>query len=160
MTQNVGNWKVFCNLTIHGVVKGYALNPSFINSNHLCLTFPLKNKCFELYIPVFLFACLFERTPYIKERMSIPMSTDYGRQWSFFDWNPKHWQTNWADKFWSIWDIFSQFISTHFGTVSPLSMFFINQPLFLQTSKPLIPNPKYLFGIGIGIWIWIWAAKN
>ena len=37
-----------------------------------------------------------------------------------------------TDKFWDIWDIFSQFISTHFGTVSPLSMFSINQPLFLQ----------------------------
>ena len=27
-------------------------------------------------------------------------------------------QTNWADKFWGIWRIFGQFISTHFGTVS------------------------------------------
>jgi hypothetical protein len=25
----------------------------------------------------------------------------------------------------------------------------INQPLFLQKTKPLYPNPKYLFGIGI-----------
>ena len=33
-----------------------------------------------------------------------------------------------------------------------------NQPLFLQKTKPIYPNPKYLFGIGI--WIWIWAAKN
>ena len=38
----------------------------------------------------------------------------------------------WADRFGGIWGIFGQFISTHFGTVSPLSMFFINQPLFLQ----------------------------
>ena len=45
----------------------------------------------------------------------------------------------WAHKFWGI---FGQFISTHFGTVSPLAMFSINQPLFLK-------NPKYLFGIGI-----------
>ena len=36
-----------------------------------------------------------------------------------------------ADKFWGIWGIFGRFISTHFGTMSPLSMFFINQPLFL-----------------------------
>ena len=36
-------------------------------------------------------------------------------------------QTNWADKFWCIWDNFGQAISTHFGTV----------------------HPKYLFGIGI-----------
>ena len=27
----------------------------------------------------------------------------------------------------------------------------LNQPLFLQKTKPLYPNPKYLFGIGIGI---------
>jgi hypothetical protein len=40
-------------------------------------------------------------------------------------------QTNWADKFWGIWDIFSQSTSTHFGTVSPLSMFSIIQPSFL-----------------------------
>ena len=59
------------------------------------------------------------------------------------------WQTIWADKFWGIWGIFGQFISTHFGTVGPLSMFSINQPLFLQKTKPLYPNPKYLFGIGI-----------
>ena len=38
----------------------------------------------------------------------------------------------WADKFWGIWSIFGQFISTHFGTMSPLSMFLINQSLFLQ----------------------------
>jgi hypothetical protein len=38
----------------------------------------------------------------------------------------------WADKFWGIWDIFGQTISTHFGTVSPLSMFSIIQPLFLK----------------------------
>ena len=35
-------------------------------------------------------------------------------------------QTNWADKFGGIWGIFGQFISTHFGTVGPLSMFSIN----------------------------------
>ena len=41
-------------------------------------------------------------------------------------------QTNWADKFWVIWGIFGPTISAHFGTVSPLSMFSIIQPLFLQ----------------------------
>jgi hypothetical protein len=56
---------------------------------------------------------------------------------------------NRADKFWSIWDIFGQTISTHFGTVSPLSKFSIIQPLFLQKPKPLYPHHKYLFGIGI-----------
>ena len=28
----------------------------------------------------------------------------------------------WADKFWGIWGIFGQTISTHFDTVSPLSL--------------------------------------
>ena len=55
----------------------------------------------------------------------------------------------WANTFWGIWDIFGRFISTYFGTVSSLSMFSINQPLFLQKTKPLYPNPKYLFGIRI-----------
>ena len=59
------------------------------------------------------------------------------------------WQTIWADKFQGIWGIFGRFISAHFGTVSPLSMFSINQSLILQKTKPLYPNPKYLFGIGI-----------
>ena len=54
----------------------------------------------------------------------------------------------WADKFWGIWGIFGQFISTHFGTVTPLSMFSINQPLFLQKTKPLYPNLKYYLGLG------------
>jgi hypothetical protein len=54
-------------------------------------------------------------------------------------------QTIWADKFWGIWDISGRFISTHFGTVSPLSMFFMNQPLFIQKTKPLYPNPKFIW---------------
>ena len=58
-------------------------------------------------------------------------------------------QTNWNKKFGGILGIFSQFISTHFGTVSPVSMFSINQPLFLQKTKHLYSNIKYLFGIGI-----------
>jgi hypothetical protein len=57
--------------------------------------------------------------------------------------------TNWADKFWGIWDIFGQTISTHFDTVSPLSMFSIIQPFFLEKNKPLNLHPKYLFGIGL-----------
>ena len=73
---------------------------------------------------------------------------------AFFHQNPKlFWlgQTIWADKSWGIWGIFGQFISTHFGAVSSLSIFSINQPLFLQKTKPLYPNPKYLFGIRIAI---------
>ena len=37
-----------------------------------------------------------------------------------------------TDKIWGIWVIFGQTISTQFGTVSPLSIFFVIQPLFLQ----------------------------
>ena len=46
-------------------------------------------------------------------------------------------QTNWAENFGGIWGIFDQFISTHIGTVCPLSMSSTNQPLFLQKTKPL-----------------------
>ena len=63
----------------------------------------------------------------------------------------------WADRFWGIWGIFGRTISTQFGTVTPLSMFSIIQPLFLQKlSLCTYPHPKFLFGIGI----LIWATKN
>jgi hypothetical protein len=65
-------------------------------------------------------------------------------------------QTNWADKFGGITDFFGQTIRTHFGTVSSLSMFSNNQPIFLQKTKLLYPNSKYLFEV----WIRIRAAKN
>ena len=60
-------------------------------------------------------------------------------------------QTIWADKFWGIWGTFGPFISNHFGTVSPLSMFPINQPLFLQKTKPFIyiPIPNIYLGLGL-----------
>jgi hypothetical protein len=58
-------------------------------------------------------------------------------------------QTNWADKFCGIWGIFGQTISTHFGTVSPLSMFFIIQPLFLQKKAfTYIHIPNIYLGLG------------
>ena len=86
-------------------------------------------------------------------------TTDY--QWNIFlskPWTFGLGKTVWADKFWGICGIFSQTISTHFGTVSPLSIFSIIQPLFSQKTKPLYPHPNYLFGIGI--WIWIQAVNN
>ena len=55
-------------------------------------------------------------------------------------------QNFWADTLWGIW---GQIISTHFGTMSLMSMFSIIQPSFLQKTKPLYPYPNYLFGIGI-----------
>ena len=57
-------------------------------------------------------------------------------------------QTIWAGRFWSICGIVEQSISPHFGTVSPLSMFFINEPLFLQKTKPYISKSQ--------IFIWDW----
>jgi hypothetical protein len=58
-------------------------------------------------------------------------------------------QTNWADKFWGIWDIFGQTISS-FGTMSPLSMFYNIQPLFLQKTNPLYPHPLLFIYLGLG----------
>jgi hypothetical protein len=65
-------------------------------------------------------------------------------------------QTIWAVKVWGIWGLTGQFISTHFGSVNPLSMFSNNQPLFLQKTEPLYPNHKY----ALRIVILIWAAMN
>ena len=42
----------------------------------------------------------------------------------------------------AFWCIFGPTITTHFGRVSPLSMFSIIQPLFLQTSSKRISNSK------------------
>ena len=81
-------------------------------------------------------------------QLFIPRTTD--AQWSLFSLKSRAFglgQTNWADKFWGIWGIFGQTIRTHFGTVCPLSMFSIIQPLFLQKNKLLNPHLKYLFGI-------------
>ena len=58
--------------------------------------------------------------------------------------------TVWADKFWDILGIFSQTISTHFGTVSPLSMFSIIQPFGLArlvTFSSQLGNQKSAFFI-------------
>ena len=81
------------------------------------------------------------------------MATDYGRPMKlFFSLKSRTFgqgQTNWDNKFWGVWGIFGPFISTHFGTVSPLSMFSINQPLFLQKTKSLYPNPNVYLGLGL-----------
>ena len=72
----------------------------------------------------------------------ITLDTDYGRpNEAFFIKIQNFWA--WADKFWGI---FGQTISTHFGTVSPLSMFSIIQPLFLQKTKSLYPLPNIYLG--------------
>ena len=64
--------------------------------------------------------------------------TDYGHPMKpFFIKIPNVWA--WADNFVAFGGIFGRFISTLFGTVSPLYMFSINQPLFLQKTSPLYP---------------------
>ena len=71
--------------------------------------------------------------------------TDYGLPIKrFFFEIQKFWA--WADKFWRIWGIFGQTISTHFGKVRSLSIFFIAQPLFLKKNQLYI---HVIFGIGI-----------
>ena len=91
--------------------------------------------------------------------VSYPFIRDYGHQKRAFFQKSKTFelgQTNRAKHFGDILGIFGRFISIHFGTVSPLSMFPIIQTLFLQKAKPLYPTPKYL----LGSVIWICAAKN
>ena len=55
----------------------------------------------------------------------------------------------------SIWGIFGWTTYQHPFRYSESTLSII-QPLFLQNTKPLYPDPKHLFGIGM----WIWAAKN
>ena len=63
-------------------------------------------------------------------------------------------QTIWADKLWGIWGIFGQSNSTHLSTVSPLSMFSIIQPLFLQKVSLYIHIPNIYLASPIFIWDW------
>ena len=60
-------------------------------------------------------------------------NTDYGRPMKPFFIEIQNfwaWSDKLGDKFWGIWGIFGQTISTHFGTVSSLSMFSIIQHYF------------------------------
>ena len=53
----------------------------------------------------------------------ISHTTDYGCPMKPFSLKSRAFrlgQTYWTDKFWGIWDIFCQTISTHFGTCFPL----------------------------------------
>ena len=73
------------------------------------------------------------------------VSTDYGRPMKPFFFEIPNFCA-WAGAF----GVFSAKLSAPIlGTVSPLSMFSIIQPLFLQKTKPLYPHPKYL-----PIWDW------
>ena len=64
--------------------------------------------------------------PYTKV-VACGIFTDYGRPMKPF---VIEIQILWADKFWGRLGIFGQTINTHFGTVIPLFMFSIIQPLF------------------------------
>jgi hypothetical protein len=69
-------------------------------------------------------------------------TTDYGRPIKPF---LIEIQKFWA---WGIFGIFGQTISTHFGTVSFLSMFSIIQPLFSQKLSLYINIPNINLGLG------------
>ena len=77
-------------------------------------------------------------------------NTDYEQSKKPFYWNPKllGLGRQIGLKFFGIFwvPIFSQFICTHFGTVSPLSMFSISQSFFLQKLSLYIQIPN--------IWDW------
>ena len=61
-----------------------------------------------------------------------------------------HGQTNWADRFWGIWGIFDQSISTNVGTVSPLSMFLLINPQYVGQLRKLIIYTKSLVNATFG----------
>ena len=68
-------------------------------------------------------------------------------------------QTIWADKFWVICGIFGRFKYQPAPILIlwvPCVCFPLINHYFYKKTKPLYPDPSYLFGIGI----WIWAAKN
>ena len=69
-----------------------------------------------------------------------PRTTDTQREFFFKFQTFGLGQTFWAEIFWGIWG-FGWTISTHFGTVSSLSMFSIIQPLCLQKLS-LISNSQ------------------
>ena len=76
----------------------------------------------------------------MKKLMYSHVNTDYGRPMKPISLKSRAFgigQTNWADKFWGIYGIFGQTISTHFGKVSPLSMFF-HYSTIISTSQIII----------------------
>ena len=78
-------------------------------------------------------------------------NTDYGRPMKLFFIEIPNFglvQTFWTVHFVGF-GVFRPIYQHHFVAVSLLSMFFINQPLFLQKERHLNPNTKCLFGIGI-----------
>ena len=82
---------------------------------------------------------------------AMPRITDTQRAFFQKSWTFGLGQTFWAETFWGVCDIFGQTLSTRFGTVSSLSMFSINQPLFLQKNYAVIPKSQ--------IFIWDWGLN-
>jgi hypothetical protein len=84
----------------------------------------VENYCDPILSQIFLFIG-YEWS--FNSRVPMKSTTDYGRPIKPFFIETRTFglgQTNWADKFWGIWGIFSQTSSTHFGTVSPLFFVF------------------------------------
>jgi hypothetical protein len=82
------------------------------------------------------------------------IATDYGRPMEPFFIEPQTFglgQTIWSDKFQDIWGIFGQFIITHFGTVSPLSKFSINQPLLLQKTFTIPKSQIFIWDLDLNL---------
>ena len=79
-------------------------------------------------IPFFIGPSTSHENP-IKPHWVLSGSLTMNAQWSLFSSKSQTFglgPTIWADILGAIWGIFSQFISTHFGPVSPLSIFSIN----------------------------------
>ena len=87
----------------------------------------------------------------MKKLMYSHVNTDYGRPMKPFSLKSRTFgleQIIWADRFIGIWGIFYRFISTHFGTVSPLSMFSINY--FYKQLSLYIQIPNFCLGFEFG----------
>ena len=80
----------------------------------------------------------------------MPSITDYGQPMmpSFKSQTFGLGQTIWADKLWGIWNIFGQFISTHFGIVSPLFPFPLFNHYFYKNQSLYIHIPNIYLGLG------------
>ena len=96
----------------------------------ISITNSITKNTLDSYIPI-----VIENAAQMPRFSLMSCSTDYGRPIkAFFIEIQNCWVggTNWADEFWGIWGIVGQIISSHFGTVSPLSKFSVIHPLFLQ----------------------------
>ena len=72
--------------------------------------------------------------------------TDYGRPMKLFFIEIQNLGRQIGQIHFGAFGVFLANLSAPILILCPLSMFSINQPLFLQKTRPLYPNPKYLFG--------------